>query len=899
MPTSRSSQPLSELVRLAWEGAAPGAAPNLLGLIEEAASRGSVSEAEIADACVEDAEQRMERGLECRLEHYLEAVPKYAGVGEVVRAVLMLECSARGSDAAEVVAEDLRRRFPAMLEHVDAVAEMMVLMRSVSPVDAAPEIGVGTLLDEYRLEEWLGAGSFGEVWRAWDRTLERYVALKLIPSRGTEGATLAAVIREAKSAASIDHENVVRVFDAGRFDAANLCYIDTQLAGDPAPKPDDSKHVAVAKSLAALVGEGHRGKGMSAREGAALMGGVARGVAAAHARGIVHRDIKPSNIMVTPSGRPMVADFGLSALSIRTDELGANGPGGGVGGGSATTTAARTLGTGRITGTPAFMAPEQARGEAATPASDVFSLGATLRYVLTGRPPFAPSGKYSKDERWDVIEQVRRFECAPLAVERPDVPKDLAAICDHAMAPEAKDRYLTAQAMADDLAAYLEGRPVSARPPGALRATLMWAGRNRTVVGLIILMAVLGSAGLWRYIVNIGHERDRAVAAEAATAAQLSETEKARASAVAVNDFLQGVMGAADPQVLGKDAKMLDAVRLTVGSIEPRFRAHPELEANVRESIGFVFNGLGEQAAAAEQWARGYELLRRQLGEDATPTIRLRHALATLRWNMENTPETSAEVQAATDQARRVLPDDDEVRLGVEMDYSTFLGGNHRFEDAYVTVKRVVETFDRQGKGETSEAMTALRLMAGAAGYAGRTDEAVAALTKLMTIQEKSDGAAGFQRHLTMIELAGVLSFAGRAEQSAVWYRSAFEGLRPQLPPGSSVVFFTALNWAQMIASQDGRQQEAIDLLQPVLDEYAAGPQAEPDKVATGQWTLGVCYLKLKRYAEAEPLMLAGRATHVGKGGLHDDVLRRLDKRMVELYHAWGKPEEASKYLAK
>jgi serine/threonine protein kinase len=896
MPTSRGSQPLPELVRLAWEGAAPGAVPALLGLIEAAAARGALSEAEIADACVEDAEQRMERGLACRLEHYLEAVPGYAGVGEVARAILMLECSARGSEGAEVVAEDLRRRFPAMLEHVGAVAEMMALMRSVSPADAAPEIGVGTLLDEYRLEEWLGSGSFGEVWRAWDRTLERYVALKLIPSRGTEGATLAAVIREAKSAASIDHENVVRVFDAGRFDTADLCYIDTQLAGDPAPKPDDAKHVAVAESLAALVGEGHRGKGMGPREGAALMVGVARGVAAAHARGIVHRDIKPSNIMVTPSGRPMVADFGLSALSVRTDDLGGEAS---VGGRSATSTAARTLGTGRITGTPAFMAPEQARGEAATPASDVFSLGATLRYVLTGRLPFAPSGRYSKDERWDVIEQVRRFECTPLAVERSDLPKDLAAICDHAMSPEAKHRYLTAQAMAEDLAAFLEGRPVSARPPGAMRATVMWAGRNRTVVGLLVLMAVLGSAGLWRYIVNIGHERDRAVAAEAATAAQLGETEKARAVAVAVNDFLRGVMGAADPQVLGKDAKMLDAVRLTVGTIEPRFRAHPELEANVRESIGFVFNGLGEQGAAAEQWARGLELLRRQLGDDAGATIRLRHALATLRWNMENTAETSAEVQAATDQARRVLPDDDEVRLGVEMDYSTFLGGNHRFEDAYATVKRVVETFERQGKAETSEAMTALRLMAGAAGYAGRTDEAVAALTKLMAIQEKSDGAAGFQRHLTMIELAGVLSFAGRAEECAAWYRRAFDGLRPQLPAGSSVVFFTALNWAQIIASQDGRQQEAIDVLKPVLDEYAAGAQAEPDKVATGQWTLGVCHLRLKRYAEAEPLLLAGRATHVGKGGLHEDVLRRLDKRMVELYTAWGKPEEASKYRAK
>lgn len=893
MPSSSKPQPLSEQVRSAWELLAPGAPPpNLQTLISTASASRSLSDAEIADGCVEDAEQRLERGHPWKLEHYLDSLPEHAGRGEVARALLMLECSTRSGEASEAVAADLRKRFPHLGAEVDEVSAMVALMRSVTPADTGPVIEAGALLDEYRLEEWLGAGSFGEVWRAWDRTLERYVALKLIPTRGAEGATLAAVIREAKSAASIDHENVVRVHDAGRFDTANLCYIDTQIAADPAPTEEDTKRVAVARSLAALVGgpgAEHRA-GLPAKDAARLMAAVCRGVAAAHARGIVHRDLKPSNIMVTPSGRPMVADFGLSALSARDDVAPPSASQG---------TITRTLGSGRITGTPAFMAPEQARGEPATPSSDVFSLGATLRFVLTATLPFAPSGRHSKDERWDVIEQVRRFECRPLSEVRADLPADLTAICDRAMSPDAKSRYLSAQAMADDLTAYLDGRPVSARPAGTLRATVMWAMRNRAVVGLLLLMTVLGSGGLWRYIVNIGHERDRAIAAEAATAAQLKETEKARASAQAVNDFLQGVMGAADPQILGKDATMLDAVRLTVGTIEPRFRTQPELEANVRESIGLVFNGLGDQEAAAEQWARGLALLRAELGADAAPTIRLRHALATLRWNMADTPETSAELQAATDQARRVLPAEHDVRLGIEMDYSTFLGGNHRFEDAYAAVKPVVDVFERQGRSETIEGMTALRLMAGAAGYTGRADEAVAALTKLMDIQEKKEGAASFQRHLTMIELAGVLSFAGRTEESATWYRRAFDGLRPQLPPGNSAVYAAAMSWARIIASQEGRAQEAIDVFTPVLDEYAAGPQREDDKIATGKWVLGTCYMKLKRYAEAEPLLLAGRADHVGKGGLHEDVLRRLDRRLVEFYEAWGKPDEAAKYRAK
>ncbi|MFM9958530.1 MAG: protein kinase domain-containing protein [Phycisphaerales bacterium] len=890
--------PLSEQVRAAWLSAEQGDVPDLGPIL--AAAPGA-SDAEIADACIEDAEHRAERGLSFSLEHYLASIPEHADKAEVARALLMLECSARASEGVERVGADLRARFPALVEEVDAVIEMIALMRSGSGSDGQGsgfEIAEGALLDDYRLEEFLGAGSFGEVWRAWDRTLERYVALKLITPRaslrpvslGPEGSdgTLAAVIREAKSAASIDHENVVRVHDAGRFTSASLCYIDTQLAGDPAPRAGDAKHVAVARSLAALVSERGRG-GVPARDGASLMSAVARGVAAAHARGIVHRDIKPSNILVTPSGRPMVADFGLSALSARSDA-------GSAPAGSGSSIAA-TLSSGRITGTPAFMAPEQARGEAATPASDVFSLGATMRFVLTGKLPFAPSGRYSTDERWDVIEQVRRFDCRPLAEERPDLPADLSAICDRAMSPDPKDRYPAAAAFAEDLAAFLANRPVSARPAGALRASVMWAARNRTIVSLIALMGVLGAAGLWRYIVNIGHERDRAVAAEAATASQLRKTEKAQQATQAVNDFLQSVLGAADPQLLGREATILEAVRFAEGGIAHRFLGDPELEAGVRQTIGSVYSTLGLADGARVHLERALDLRRATLGERAPETFAARHELAKMEEQRAHDKKAGEAVEALVIEMRAALGPEHPETLRAEITLLSVMATAHRLAEALALSERAVEAWRRAGKEDSSEAMAAEQTRAALLCYNDRQEEGFAAFYALIEKQERLLGPTHYQRCIAMTDMAFTLKFFARYEEAAWVYRHALGGLMEHLPYGHEQQLVLACGLANLLVTHLGRPHEGLAVLEPVFEAYLARPDHPPFHVAKGWDILGVCLIGVGRYPEAELALLKARTAYlemIGDGG--NKVVRAIDRYLAKTYDALGLPEKACEH---
>ena len=208
---------------------------------------------------------------------------------------------------------------------------------------------VGSLGPEgrYRLVRRLGVGGMGEVWEADDSVLGRRVALKvLVDERRTTPRATRRFVREARATAKLTHPNVTRIYDFGRD--GGLPYLVMELLeGD---------------TLADRLADGPMPPAEAARIGAA----VADALDAAHSRGIIHRDIKPSNVLLTPAGEVKVMDFGIAAAADETHS---------------------TTGSG-LYGTAAYISPERAAGQAATPAADLYSLGAVLYELLTGRPPF-------------------------------------------------------------------------------------------------------------------------------------------------------------------------------------------------------------------------------------------------------------------------------------------------------------------------------------------------------------------------------------------------------------------------------------------------------------------------------------------------------------------------------
>jgi serine/threonine protein kinase len=284
----------------------------------------------------------------------------------------------------------------------------------------------------------LGRGGMGVVNAARDPKLDREVAVKRLPPGGfASAADLEAFEREARAAALLDHPAIVKVFRFDREGGSPYLVMQLMKGGSLAQRLRECRRFADVKEAARLVRD------------------VALGVHHAHQRGILHRDLKPGNVLLDAEGRPHVADFGLARL------LGAN----------------QSLSlSGRIAGTPAYMAPEQARGDKRlTPAVDVHALGAILYELLVGEPPFG-TGKTAS-----TLKRVEEEDALPLRRLRSDAPADLEEVCRRCLAKRPEDRYPSAQALADDLTHYLEGEPIGRWKRGILSVMREAIGRRREV----------------------------------------------------------------------------------------------------------------------------------------------------------------------------------------------------------------------------------------------------------------------------------------------------------------------------------------------------------------------------------------------------------------------------------
>lgn len=264
----------------------------------------------------------------------------------------------------------------------------------------------------YRLGPRLGRGGMADVFEAFDERLARPVAIKLLrPEMTADPGMRARFEREARSAASLNHPNVVAVYDSGEEDGRAFLVME-RLPGETladrvrsGPVDPDWLRGVAADVLSALD--------------------------AAHQRGIVHRDIKPGNILLDPDGRAKVGDFGI-AKAIRDSPAGVR---------STDPAAADLTAVGMLVGTVAYLSPEQIQGEPASPRSDLYGLGVVLYEALTGRKPY-PGGEAVAQAR-AVVEAA-----APDVAElRPDVPPDLAAVVRRAMSRDPKDRFASARSM--------------------------------------------------------------------------------------------------------------------------------------------------------------------------------------------------------------------------------------------------------------------------------------------------------------------------------------------------------------------------------------------------------------------------------------------------------------------
>lgn len=331
------------------------------------------------------------------------------------------------------------------------------------------------LPSEYEYLGKIGEGGMGVVLLARQRRLQRLVAVKTVRAGRAEAEDLTRFRAEAVKLARLQHPGIVQIYEAGDLDG----------------RPFFAMEYVDGGSLYRLI----QGQLLDPGRAAELVREIALAIEYAHQMRVVHRDLKPGNVLMTRDGRPKVTDFGLAQLLD---------PG------------QQSTAAGVVVGTVPYLAPELAQAVPGKvgPRVDVYGLGAILYELLTGRPPFQGV------TRAETLQRIVAEQPVPPSRYRPEVPRDLEAVCLTCLRKDATDRYPTAQAVADDLRRFRDGDPIHARPIGRARRATRWARRNGLVLAAGLLTALAG-VGVWSKhlrTVEADAERRRGAAVAAATA---------------------------------------------------------------------------------------------------------------------------------------------------------------------------------------------------------------------------------------------------------------------------------------------------------------------------------------------------------------------------------------------
>ncbi len=545
----------------------------------------------------------------------------------------------------------------------------------------------------------IGHGGMGTVLEARDRPLRRLVAMKVIgrptsagtPAQSVDADRLARFLHEARLTGGLEHPGIVPVHDVGL---------------DNGGHPYFTMKLVQGRDLGVVLREYRtNGGGWSLTRLIGILQRVCETMAFAHSRGVVHRDLKPANVMVGDYGEVYVMDWGI-ARELRSpgSDRGVAPDAAKTTGGAADPLRGLTL-TGDVLGTPAYMAPEQARGESVGPAADVYSLGAMLYELLSGRAPYLdlPEARTPLAVHRLVASQ------GPSPIHEEAGPPELLAICRRAMERAPGDRYPDVEALAADLQAWLEGRVVAAYERGPWAELRKWVQRNRRLAAAILiagLALVGGLVGINRVQARANRELaaanqtldernaelDRTVAALAASNVELDAARR-RAEAESttrarVIELMQGMFQQAAPQLHGGRPPSINEL-LVAGQevLDDGTIDLPEVRARLGLFLSEALYDLRDYDAASRVAARTTELFARaglgETEEGLTMQVRGLKMLAT-RDGLETALDRS---DALLDRVRTALPIDDDLRIEFERTRAHLLLDLHRTSEALVALE--------------------------------------------------------------------------------------------------------------------------------------------------------------------------------------------------------------------
>jgi non-specific serine/threonine protein kinase/serine/threonine-protein kinase len=795
-------------------------------------------------------------------------------------------------DAAQIASPGEREAF---LDH--ACADDTVLRRRVEQLllaqskvagfleSPAPALAVsagvlyeepGTAVGPYLLLELIGEGGMGLVFAAEQQwPVRRKVALKVIKPGMDSRQVIARFEQERQALALMDHPNIARVFDAGSTETGRPYFVMELVEGSPVTRFCDDNHLSTQERLGLFIG-------------------ICQAVQHAHQKGVIHRDVKPTNVLIASrDGAPVVKviDFGV-AKAVGPDLA----------------DQAVQTGVNQVLGTPLYMSPEQAgmSGQDTDTRTDIYSLGVLLYELLTGTTPFDEDRL--RKASYDEVRRIIREEEPPapsarlstlaraadtVSINRRSDPRrlgqlvrgDLDWIVMKCLEKDRNRRYETASGLAADVRRYLRNEPVLAGPPSASYRLRKFVRRHRgpVLAAVLLLVALLGglSGTTWglvraeqaRQAESDASRREAARAEGEASQRQRADAERDRADeerrvAEAVEKFLQvGLLRQADPFEQAEASRrsgggfeasenptvreLLDraVVELTADRIEAKFPKQPRVQAEILNTVGRAYMGVGDYEKAITHLTRAAELMSQVLGPHHRRTLVTRGNLAVANRRAGRPAEAVALLEVVRDTMTAEFGPDDP---------STLTALNHlagAYLDAGQTLKAVA-LFEkvrdaraaRLGPNNLHTLITTDNL-AGAYRQARRPADAVALLERVRDVMAIEFDAEHPSNLAALDNLAGAYLEVGRTMDAIVLYEKVLDGCRSRLAPDHPQTLATLNNLAAS-CWKASKLDRSVPLFEETLrlSEARLGPN-HPDTLLTLA-NLGVNYRDAGRQAD-------------------------------------------------
>lgn len=612
-------------------------------------------------------------------------------------------------------------------------------------------------LGSYKLLERLGAGGMGIVYLAEDVRLARQVALKIIrPELAGSPDALARFEREARAVARLQHESIVRVFEAGR--EGGIAYLAMEFVR--------------GESLDELFAQARREqRRVPVNDLVRWTRDIARALAAAHSLGIVHRDVKPSNVRITPDGRALLLDFGLA---FDADS-------------------ASISRTGQLHGTLFYVSPEQISGTRTRidARTDVWSLGVTLYEGLTGRLPFG--GEQSQE----VLYRILSSEPIAPRVLAPDLSRDLETVVLAALEKDRERRYASASAFADDLDAILEHRPVHARPSGAVTRVWKWSRRkpaHAAVIALALLLAIGGplvyAALQARHAKELDVEKELAVAQRKLAESRADDLER-------MTRFQGEMFDQVEPRAMAEH--MLATLRDELRDGWKRESASAnEIEARLKEFDALIAPADTTNVAVAalriDVIEPAIQATKKQLAERPKVEGMALHTLATTCWSLGLGDLALSTQRTAYERLLSATSPDDEEALSAEANLGYYLLTVGSDEEAEPLLRHAADGLARVAGADDERSIAARNNLSSLLRLRGDYVEAERVLREVLAARRRVAGDDDPQTMLALSNLGALLVMRREGAAAEPLLREAYERRRRVLGPEDEATLTTAHN---------------------------------------------------------------------------------------------------------